>query len=97
MRRSIIRASIHVRIRGADHVQGLILHLVHQPRRRRRTAVRDPVPIVARLVSPRVVYRMVVLGGEISGVDLRLLVVVLVTRTLYDVRGVVCRPAVDAV
>lgn len=90
MRRRVVRAPIHVRNRRADHIQRLVLHLIHQPRRRRGAAVRYPVPVVPRLVSSGIVDRVVVLSGEVSGVDLRLFrVVVVVTRTLYHVGGVV--------
>lgn len=87
MRRRVVRAPIDVRVGRTDHVDGLILDVVDEPRRRRRAAVGDPVPIVAGLVVSASVS--VVLSREVGGMDLRLFVIVLVARPLDDVRAVV--------
>lgn len=91
MRRGVVDAAVDVGVGPADHVQGLVLHLVHQPGRRRRArAVGDPVPVPGVSVSPRVVDQIVVLGGEV--VDLRLFCVVVVVASAFDdVRRVVGR------
>lgn len=63
MRWRIISAPVDIGVLDADHVQRLILHLIHQPRRRRRAAVRDSIAVVPRLsVAPSVVNERVILG-----------------------------------
>lgn len=87
MWRRVIRAPVNIRVGHAYHIQRFVLHLFHQPRGWRRATVRDSVPIVPRLVGPSVVHQRVVLGGEV--VDLGLVVVVVMSGALDDVRGVV--------
>lgn len=88
VRRSVVRAPVDVGVGLADHVQRLVLDLVHEPRGRGGAGVGDAVA-VALLVRARVVHHGVVLGGEV--VDLRLVVVVVVSHALDDVRRVVRR------
>lgn len=90
MRRRVVRAPVDVRVGRADHVQRLVLHLVHQPRGRRRTAVGDSVAVVPRLMSPRVVDHRVILGREVMDLGL-FCVIVVVTRTLDHVGRIVGR------
>lgn len=87
MRRRVVRTPIDVRVRGADHVERLVLDFIHQPRGRRRARVRYPVPVVPLFVSASVVHHRVVLCREV--VYLRLLVVVVVTDSFDDVGRVV--------
>lgn len=94
MRRRVIRAPVYIRIGWADHIQRLILNVIDEPRRRRRAAVGDPVPVVPRLVSPCIVDQRMVLGGEI--VDLRLFRVVVVVARTFDHVGRVVGRARDA-
>lgn len=94
VRRSVIGAPVNIRVGPADHVQRFVLDLVHQPRRRRRAAVRNPISIVSRFIVTRILQQGVILCGKVGCVDLWLFgVVVVVSDSLDDVRGVVCGAA----
>ena len=87
MWRRIIRAPVYIRVRRADHINWLILHIIHEPRRRWRAAVRDAVAIVSRLVMST--SMSIVLSRKVSCMDLWLFIVIVVARTLDDVGAVV--------
>lgn len=87
MRRRVIRAPVNIRVRGADHVYWLVLYVIHEPRRGRRAAIGDPIPVVPRLVMPAGVS--IILSRKVSCMNLWLLVVVIVAWTFDDVRAVV--------
>lgn len=85
--RRVVCAAVEVRIGGANHVNGLMLDVL-ETRGWRRGGVRDAVPI-ALVVSARIVHHRVVFGGEVGGVYLWLVVVVVVAYALDYIGRVV--------